>query len=574
MHKETRFYSGLKLVALILCIAGIVIPSATAAETVVEDIADLPNTTQTSPPTQAIQGENLTTVTTNVSVPDTQPLDFSAPPQIVLMPARVMDLTSTILGTTIPGSVNATITSIQWDWGDNTTTEQHEFPHSHTYRSPGSYTLTITAFQSDGLNTTRTTDITIDEPVAIPTRDPLLVPIPGFPTNQPGPANGPALTLLEPVIDGMNVTVNGNLDAGSPGVTISSVSIDWDEGNVTNVTDLPATYRYAAAGIYTITITAAQSDGQTISKGITVDIKSENPGPPGLPAVSTPPPNVQPLYLIIISTAVIAILGLVIGQRLFQKRREDPRVADIPEAVSLQEKIYYEAKGKGDLTTASASAHICAQMFRALAEKSPEKRGLYLDLAEKWETIAATTGKTGVAEAYPQKSGGVAEKMPSRRELEAICQGTDVTPEVVESVIQVAMEIGREGREGQAVGTSFVVGDTNAVMTNSRQFVLNPFQGHKEAERQITENGIRGNIKEFAQLDGAFIISGEGIVESAGRYITVDMSQVKVPDGLGSRHSSIAGITLVTSSIGIVVSQSGGLITIFKKGRIVKTIGS
>ncbi len=578
MHKETRFYIGLKLIALVLCIAGIVLPSATAAETVGEDIADLPNATQTLSPAQEIPlnttGGELTNGTTNVTTPSPPPLDFSAPPQIVLMPARVMDLTSTILGTSIPGSVNATITSLQWDWGDNTTTEQHEFPHSHTYRSPGTYTLTITAFQSDGLNTTRTTDITIDEPVVVTPRGPMNISIPGIPTNQPGPANGPALTLLEPVIDGMNVTVNGNLDAGSPAVTISSVSIDWEDGNVTNVTDLPATYRYAAAGIYTITITAAQSDGQTISKGITVDIPSENPGPPGLPAVSTPPPYGQQIYLIILMTAVIVILGLAIGQRLFQKRRDNPRVADIPEAVSLQEKIYYEAKGKGDLTTAAASAHICAQMFRALAEKSPEKRGLYLDLAEKWETIAATTGKTGVAEPYPQKSGALAEKIPSRRELEAICQGTDVTPEVIESVIQVAREIGREGREGQAVGTSFVVGDTDAVMDNSRQFVLNPFQGHNEAERQITESGIKGNIKEFAQLDGAFIISGDGIVESAGRYITVDMSQVKVPDGLGSRHSSIAGITLVTSSIGIVVSQSGGLITIFKNGTIVHTIGS
>ncbi|HQN88449.1 MAG TPA: diadenylate cyclase [Methanoregulaceae archaeon] len=578
MHKESRFYIGLKLIALILCIAGIVLPSATAAETVGEDIADLPNATQTLSPAQEIPlnttGGELTNVTTNVTTPSPPPLDFSAPPQIVLMPARVMDLTSTILGTSIPGSVNATITSLQWDWGDNTTTEQHEFPHSHTYRSPGTYTLTITAFQSDGLNATRTTDIAINEPVVVTPRGPMNISIPGIPTNQPGPANGPALTLLEPVIDGMNVTVNGNLDAGSPAVTISSVSIDWEDGNVTNVTDLPATYRYAAAGIYTITITAAQSDGQTISKGITVDIPSENPGPPGLPAVSTPPPYGQQLYLIIITTAVIVILGLAIGQRLFQKRRDNPRVADIPEAVSLQEKIYYEAKGKGDLTTAAASAHICAQMFRALAEKSPEKRGLYLDLAEKWETIAATTGKTGVTEPYPQKSGALAEKIPSRRELEAICQGTDVTPEVIESVIQVAREIGREGREGQAVGTSFVVGDTDAVMDNSRQFVLNPFQGHKEAERKITGNGIKGNIKEFAQLDGAFIISGDGVVESAGRYITVDMSQVKVPDGLGSRHSSIAGITLVTSSIGIVVSQSGGLITIFKNGTIVHTIGS
>jgi DNA integrity scanning protein DisA with diadenylate cyclase activity len=31
---------------------------------------------------------------------------------------------------------------------------------------------------------------------------------------------------------------------------------------------------------------------------------------------------------------------------------------------------------------------------------------------------------------------------------------------------------------------------------------------------------------------------------------------------------------MVTSSIGIVVSQSGGLITIFKNGKIAHTIGS
>jgi DNA integrity scanning protein DisA with diadenylate cyclase activity len=164
--------------------------------------------------------------------------------------------------------------------------------------------------------------------------------------------------------------------------------------------------------------------------------------------------------------------------------------------------------------------------------------------------------------------------MPSREEVAQICDGTDVTPDVARSVIHIAMEIGREGREGQSIGTSFVVGDTDNVMNNSRQFVLNPFQGHGEDERQITDTGIRGNIKEFAQLDGAFIVSGTGVVEAAGRYITVDMSQVKVPNGLGSRHSSIAGITMVTRSIGIVVSQSGGLITIFKDGRIVHTIGS
>ena len=110
------------------------------------------------------------------------------------------------------------------------------------------------------------------------------------------------------------------------------------------------------------------------------------------------------------------------------------------------------------------------------------------------------------------------------------------------------------------------------VLDHSRQFVLNPFHGHNEAERQITDVGIRGHIKEFAQLDGAFIVTGDGVVEAAGRYITVDVSQVNLPGGLGSRHSSVAGITMVTRSIGVVVSQSGGLITIFRDGKIVYTM--
>jgi diadenylate cyclase len=166
------------------------------------------------------------------------------------------------------------------------------------------------------------------------------------------------------------------------------------------------------------------------------------------------------------------------------------------------------------------------------------------------------------------------ENQPSREDLERICSGTDVTPEVIDAVFRVAREIAREGREGKAVGTSFVVGDTATVLNNSRQFVLNPFHGHQEKERQILDSRLDGNIKEFAQLDGAFIISGTGIVEAAGRYITVDMSQVDIPGGLGSRHSSIAGITRVTRSVGIVVSQSGGLITVFRDGKILYTFNS
>ena len=88
--------------------------------------------------------------------------------------------------------------------------------------------------------------------------------------------------------------------------------------------------------------------------------------------------------------------------------------------------------------------------------------------------------------------------------------------------------------------------------------------------RLITVASNVENVKEFALLDGAFIVSGEGVIEAAGRYITVDTSPVRIPMGLGTRHASVAGITRATNSVGIVVSQSGGRISVFRRGEMVK----
>ncbi len=88
----------------------------------------------------------------------------------------------------------------------------------------------------------------------------------------------------------------------------------------------------------------------------------------------------------------------------------------------------------------------------------------------------------------------------------------------------------------------------------------------------ITNHELRENIKELAQLDGAFVVRGDGLIEAAARYITIDTSGVGIPRGLGTRHSSVAGITQVTKAIGIVVSQSGGKISIFREGQLVQEI--
>lgn len=177
--------------------------------------------------------------------------------------------------------------------------------------------------------------------------------------------------------------------------------------------------------------------------------------------------------------------------------------------------------------------------------------------------------------------GGIGELKPvlqprkketSAPDVSGLLNGTGVSEQVFEAVIKIAMEISSEGREGRTIGTAFILGDAANVMAKSRQLILNPFQGYKKEERAITDPEIRDNIKEFAQLDGVFVISGDGVVEAAGRYITIDTGTVKIPKGLGTRHSSVAAITQATQSIGVVVSQSGGVIRIFRDGKIAATV--
>jgi DNA integrity scanning protein DisA with diadenylate cyclase activity len=149
---------------------------------------------------------------------------------------------------------------------------------------------------------------------------------------------------------------------------------------------------------------------------------------------------------------------------------------------------------------------------------------------------------------------------------------TDVADTVFDAVFHICTEISIEGREGKAVGTTFLIGDIKNVLEKSRQIILNPFEGHPRESRIITNPGLKENIKALAQLDGAFVITGDGFVESVGRYITVDSSNVTLPPGMGTRHNSVAAITSVTRAVGIVVSQSGGGITVFRDGRIIKKV--
>ncbi len=149
---------------------------------------------------------------------------------------------------------------------------------------------------------------------------------------------------------------------------------------------------------------------------------------------------------------------------------------------------------------------------------------------------------------------------------------TSVPLETLKTVVDLAVEIGREGREGKAVGTMFVVGDTRRVLTHCQPAGFDPVKGYPRSERDLHDPRVREAIKEVGTLDGAFIVSAEGIVEKAAQLVDAPYANLTLSKGLGSRHWAGAAISKVTHAIAVVVSQSSGTVRIFQNGDVMLRI--
>ena len=144
-----------------------------------------------------------------------------------------------------------------------------------------------------------------------------------------------------------------------------------------------------------------------------------------------------------------------------------------------------------------------------------------------------------------------------------------VMPEVFETVLNLALELSSEGKEGRKpVGTIFVLGRHEEVFKFSHPMVINPFQGYPEEERNILDPRLRETVKEFSSIDGAFIFREDGVILAAGRHLDASGENIEIPLGLGSRHRAAAGITRLTDALAIVISEGTGGVRIFHHGKI------
>ncbi len=145
-----------------------------------------------------------------------------------------------------------------------------------------------------------------------------------------------------------------------------------------------------------------------------------------------------------------------------------------------------------------------------------------------------------------------------------------VQPIVFDRAVQIARDLALEGREGKPVGVIIVIGSIAEIETHSHQMIINPFAGLPVGERNILDPGLEETVKEFAKIDGAFVVGGDGVIASAGTYLSVARQDLNRRGGQGARHASAQAISAVCACVAIVVSESTRRMTVFQDGEPVE----
>lgn len=139
-------------------------------------------------------------------------------------------------------------------------------------------------------------------------------------------------------------------------------------------------------------------------------------------------------------------------------------------------------------------------------------------------------------------------------------------------VLEIALRLANQGREGSPIGTIFVLGEVGRLSHYLSQLILNPMKGHSRRVRSIYNSELFETIRELAAMDGAFVIDRHGTLESAATYLNAPLERGQLAAGLGARHAAALSITAVTDATTVVVSASSGATSVYRQGRVVLTL--
>lgn len=182
---------------------------------------------------------------------------------------------------------SAPLTAADWDFGDGTTASG--LTASHDYSVAGTYNVTLTLTDQNGRQGTAQSPIIVTDSVVTPTPEP--TPI------RPG---GPPQAVMDAPLEakvGESVIFDGSLSHGSSPL----VNYQWATGDGTTGAGIAVQYSYSNPGVYYVTLTVTDDDGQsdTATQQITITSQeqpvepTQEPGP--LPTVEPQPqPTEEP----------------------------------------------------------------------------------------------------------------------------------------------------------------------------------------------------------------------------------------------------------------------------------------
>ncbi len=147
-----------------------------------------------------------------------------------------------------------------------------------------------------------------------------------------------------------------------------------------------------------------------------------------------------------------------------------------------------------------------------------------------------------------------------------------IRPSVIEAALEVACKVGRAARRGKRLGTIFMLGDSLNVLEGARQLIPNPFHGHDDSLRRLTNPDIYDALLELSKLDGAFVVRGDGFIQTAGVFLATEKFETNLPPGFGARHAAAAAVTARTNATAIVISATDGNVRVFSYGEMVLQI--
>ncbi len=288
------------------------------------------------------------------------------------------------------------------------------------------------------------------------------------------------------------------------------------------------------------------------------------------PTLTLPEINKQRLTLMIVNHA------LAVAQEVQAKavlvHADALGVADYISGISQREKIILVTPGKaGDRKQAEGSARVLVAPFPGLNRTKQVEMSLLFGVSgglfRSGDRIVSVSGApgSGFLDTLMVIDVG-AEFSPFLSSSTAAVLG-DIEPHILERALQIAMDLAREGREGRPVGAIYVLGDYEQVVKSCQQMVINPFRGYRDDEKSIMDPFLEETLKEFATIDGAIVIRGDGVVMSAGVFLRPGKAAEKLPAGLGARHTAAAAITATTTAVSVVVSQSTGVVSVFRNGK-------